>query len=305
VGARDIFEFGHAGFGKKNLWYEDNHMKDCEAIIKRLKKRQQEDEKKLRILFEITRMVSSFPHVSNFLDAIVRFLAREYTFDACAILLCDTDGNLKLMSKTGINDEFVERAVNSPIVRQCMHDCLVKREIIVKNDFVSEERTPSMKTEQLESFAVSPIMAEEETMGVLITASRKKGYFHERYFATFFIVVNQVGMAIKIAQLYDKIFYFSQNLEKIVNEKALQLAEAHKKLMRAERHAIIGKMADRVAHDLRNSLTVIGGFAHRLEKKIPETDPNYRYVKIILDETSRLEQKVARIIDMKNSREGA
>ncbi len=277
-------------------------MKECEAIIKRLKKRQQENEKNLKILFEITKMVSfSFPRASNFLNAITPFLAKEYVFDACAILLYDTDKNLRLMSKTGTNSKLAESPVNSPVARQCIHDCLANKKIIVRNTPADQDTTKSMMSEEMKSLAFFPIMAEEETIGVLVAASKKRGYFHEHYSDAFVLVTNQIGMTIKIAQLYDKIFCASENLEKTVNEKALQLTEVHKRLMKAERHAIIGKMADRVAHDLRNSLTVIGGFAHRLEQKISDNDPNHRYVKIILEETSTLEQKVASIIDMKNS----
>ena len=65
-----------------------------------------------------------------------------------------------------------------------------------------------------------------------------------------------------------------------------------------ERHAAMGKMANRVAHELRNSLTVIGGFARRLSKKMPKEDPNRKYVDIIVEEVGKLEKKVAKIISL-------
>ena len=55
----------------------------------------------------------------------------------------------------------------------------------------------------------------------------------------------------------------------------------------AERMAALGEMAARVAHEIRNPLVSVGGFARRLEKKL---SGNLRdYANIIVDEVSRLE----------------
>lgn len=51
-------------------------------------------------------------------------------------------------------------------------------------------------------------------IGVLVTASKKKNYFHERYNDVIYIIANQIGLAIKISQLYDEIYGFSRELEK-------------------------------------------------------------------------------------------
>ena len=51
-------------------------------------------------------------------------------------------------------------------------------------------------------------------IGVLVTASKKKNYFHERYNDVIYIIANQIGLAIKISQLYDEIYGFSREFEK-------------------------------------------------------------------------------------------
>jgi len=53
-------------------------------------------------------------------------------------------------------------------------------------------------------------------------------------------------------------------------------------------------MSARVAHELRNPISVLGGFIKRLEKNIDVPEARTRYIKIISDEILRLEQIVKR-----------
>ncbi|GBE38895.1 sensor protein ZraS [bacterium BMS3Bbin08] len=62
----------------------------------------------------------------------------------------------------------------------------------------------------------------------------------------------------------------------------------------SERMAALGEMAARVAHEIRNPLISVGGFARRLEKKL---DGNlHEMAKIIVEEVSRLEQILKEIL---------
>ena len=66
------------------------------------------------------------------------------------------------------------------------------------------------------------------------------------------------------------------------------------KLAAAERMAALGKVAAQVAHEIRNPLVSVGGFAKRLEKKL---DGNLKeYAGIIARETDRLESILREIL---------
>ncbi|HXW68059.1 MAG TPA: PAS domain S-box protein [Dissulfurispiraceae bacterium] len=66
-----------------------------------------------------------------------------------------------------------------------------------------------------------------------------------------------------------------------------ELKKLREKVAAAERMAALGEMAAKVAHEIRNPLLSIGGFARRLEKRL-EGDLK-EFSKIIVDEVSRLE----------------
>jgi signal transduction histidine kinase len=99
---------------------------------------------------------------------------------------------------------------------------------------------------------------------------------------------------------HQELFKFSQELELKVEERTEELRKKSEKLIEAERLAATGKMANRVAHELRNPLTVIGGFVRRMDEKTPDDDPHKRYLNIILKEVKVLENKVSEIIKLQD-----
>jgi len=73
-----------------------------------------------------------------------------------------------------------------------------------------------------------------------------------------------------------------------------ELTNLREKLAVAERMAALGEVAAKVAHEIRNPLVSVGGFARRLEKKL---DGNLKeYAGIIAKEVSRLEDTLKEIL---------
>ena len=85
-------------------------------------------------------------------------------------------------------------------------------------------------------------------------------------------------------------------VEKKVEKRTEELQRKSEQLIEAESAAARGKMANRVAHELRNPITVIGGFSRRMNERMPEHDANKNYLKVILSEVKVLENKISKII---------
>lgn len=66
-----------------------------------------------------------------------------------------------------------------------------------------------------------------------------------------------------------------------------EIKKLHEQLVMAQRMGALGEVAARVAHDIRNPLVSIGGFARRLEKSLK--GPLKEYAEIIVKEISGLE----------------
>jgi len=284
-------------FQEAALKGEEEITQDVDTISRRLK----EAEQKIRILHEITRVVSSLLDLQPVLDAIVHLLVEEFKLDACSIRLLDPDGKLRIKSQKGLSKAFIEQTTREPTIDSYSGDCFLTGRILIINDAdqidkpISTNRTVC---ENIKSFAVTPINLEGETIGVLVTSSKKKNYFHERFNDVIYVISNQIGIAIRISQLYEEIHSLNQGLEQKVRERTAELEEKTKCLIEAERLATVGEMSNRIAHELRNSLTVVGGLARRLHGKSSDNDPNRESLKIIFEEVKTLEEKVSNLIKL-------
>jgi PAS domain S-box-containing protein len=86
-----------------------------------------------------------------------------------------------------------------------------------------------------------------------------------------------------------------------ISRDITEIQTLRERVIHSERMAALGELAARVAHEIRNPLISIGGFARRLEKRL--TDDTREYAKIIVNEVTRLENILKEILGfVKSSR---
>ncbi|NTW98947.1 MAG: GAF domain-containing protein [Geobacteraceae bacterium] len=135
-------------------------------------------------------------------------------------------------------------------------------------------------------FAAVPLVAHETTIGMIVVDnpdSAREISSENLHFLQLF--ANQAGMAIENSMLYNRI-----------EEAHLNLRDARERLLHGERLAAIGEMAANLAHELKNPLITIGGFAARLLKSLPDAVREHQYAETIVSEVSRLEKMLAEIL---------
>lgn len=79
----------------------------------------------------------------------------------------------------------------------------------------------------------------------------------------------------------------------------LSIKAAREKLVEEEKTEALEKMMDEVVHEIRNPLTSIGGFAKRVYDRLPEGDPNKKYMEMIMDDVLKLENMIKQLVDLK------
>jgi hypothetical protein len=107
------------------------------------------------------------------------------------------------------------------------------------------------------------------------------------------LLANESANAIENTRLYEEL----QNRLADLRKAAQRQKEDQKQLLRMERLSIMGETAAVVAHELRNPLVAIGGFARALHRSLAETDPHREYARIITEEVARLERIIHDLLD--------
>ncbi len=102
-----------------------------------------------------------------------------------------------------------------------------------------------------------------------------------------FLIALPLGLlSQKLKEDKNKIENLNKDLEKSIEE----LRYVQGKLIQAEKLSALGRLTADVAHEIRNPLTSIGGFARRLDKKLARDSKEKEYSEIVISEVDRLEK---------------
>jgi len=131
-----------------------------------------------------------------------------------------------------------------------------------------------------------------DTQSILILVLNGKEEKDEKLAAFGLAADAYVSRLLPVEELYAKIY-------SLLTVRELQL-----QLLESEKFAALGRLADRIAHEFRNPLTVIGGFAHRIKKKHPNDPICQDYVARILKEVTRLERIIDQVTEFEAPSKG-
>ncbi|HHT9129378.1 MAG TPA: ATP-binding protein [Candidatus Brocadiaceae bacterium] len=163
-----------------------------------------------------------------------------------------------------------------------------KKPILVKNAF----HNPNINKDFVNmigaaEFVCVPLMVKDEAIGLICADNlySRKPITEEnvQLLSTF---SNHAAIAIENAEAYKRL-----------EEKIQQLKETQERLIRSERLGVIGNMAAYVAHEIRNPLTTVGGFARAILRASNIDKQTRQNAEIIVEEVSRLERILANIMD--------
>jgi signal transduction histidine kinase len=164
---------------------------------------------------------------------------------------------------------------------------------MVLND-VHKEKRFSERLDLLTGFKTRslicvPIFIKGKATGAIQVLNKKTGEdFSERDIELLTSLSQLIAVAMENARLYER-------LEHDYELTSQDLKTARERLIRTERAAAMGLLVNTVAHEIRNPVMVIGGFARRLKTHFRQDQEAYNYTEIILGETVRLERLVQQV----------
>lgn len=145
-----------------------------------------------------------------------------------------------------------------------------------------------------EQAAVTPLISRNRPIGLLVVDNAITGApitEHDRQFLN--LIADQSAAAVERSYLYRDIKQRAQLLE----EANRKLAETQTQIIQAEKMSVIGEITSAVAHELRNPLTIIGGFANLMLENQRNEQSDSEYLNIITSETQRAEAVLTDLLD--------
>ncbi len=145
----------------------------------------------------------------------------------------------------------------------------------------------------VENIALAPIISKGRRLGLIVADNQITGReISPSLVELLQAFACQTAVAIERSRLYDSQVERAEELARINR----QLAESQEQIIRVEKMSVIGELTSSIAHELRNPLTVIGGFANLL-LTTGASDANNEYLNIILSETKRAESVLHQVLD--------
>jgi len=134
-----------------------------------------------------------------------------------------------------------------------------------------------------------PLILRDRPIGALqVMNKRNREPFRQADLDLLNSMAQLIAVSMENAKLY-------QRLEEKFELTSKELASTQEKLIRSERLAAMGHLVQGVAHEIRNPIMTIGGFAHRLKREMQGDYKFQKYIDIILDESGRLERLVREV----------
>jgi signal transduction histidine kinase len=134
-----------------------------------------------------------------------------------------------------------------------------------------------------------PLQIKGKTIGAIQALNKKADeQFNDSDLELLTSMSQQIAVALDNAKLYAR-------LQEKFHMTTQELRITQEKLIRSKRLEAMGHLAQGVAHEIRNPVTTIGGFARRIKQAVKGDFRLYRYISIILDESERLESLVKEV----------
>ncbi|MCA9425789.1 MAG: GAF domain-containing protein, partial [Candidatus Omnitrophica bacterium] len=162
------------------------------------------------------------------------------------------------------------------------------------------DAVPEPVTDLLEvnEMITAPLVVTGKALGLVIADNKFSGRpIPEEDMQLLAIVANQTAAALSHIHLIQELEKFYTVLEEKVREAVAEKEKAQGEMIRSAKFATVGEMAVTIAHEIRNPLTAVRGFAQRLLRKSDDTETVRNYSEIIVQEVDRLNHVLGDVLD--------
>ena len=251
------------------------------------------DRRELETLLRFTALINSSLNIEQVLDNAMKWAEEFIGAEASSVYELDEEkGQLFVRLARGEKQEPVSGITLKVGEGIAGFVAQSGRPMVVQD--VRKEARFSPKFDEFTGFKTRsmicvPLTLRDKTTGVIQVINKKSGDpFTENDLELLTGMAQQIAVATENAKLY-------QRLQEKFELTARELETTQAKLIRASRLAAMGHLVQGIAHEIRNPIMTIGGFAQRIKRDLSGDHRLQKYIDIIMDESGRLERIVEEV----------
>lgn len=249
--------------------------------------------RELHTVLKFSTLINSSLEIESVLDYAMKFSEEFINAEASSIYELDEEKDeLFIRVARGEKKDLIKK-VRLKVGEGVAGWVVQTGEPMVIQD-VYKEKKFSNKYDRMSGFKTRsllcvPLILRGKTIGAIQVLNKKNHkHFTKADQEILISLSQQIAVAIENAKLY-------RRLEQKFELTAQELKTTQEKLIRNERLAAMGNLVNGIAHEIRNPITTIGGFALRIKEATYEDNGMQKYTDIILSETMRLENLVKKV----------
>ncbi|MEW6517283.1 MAG: ATP-binding protein [candidate division FCPU426 bacterium] len=243
----------------------------------------------LAAAFQRLNRITDFGQLSNH---VLAELSRLFEVEAAALLLVNKHSQeLEIAAVREVPEEILTAYLQHPARAQAVAEAMVDHNLGV-DDSNCPEQVRSLAAAGLNHFRLFPILLEENIIGYCALASSRPVCTTPEQQAAAPLVLAFVAQAIENAYFIYQLKQQNARLEHMMTR--LQNTQNH--LKRAEKMALVGKIAATVAHEIRNPLTVISTNLQLVHDKLPSDHPEHELYATMLAKVRGLDQTIKEML---------
>ncbi len=201
-------------------------------------------------------------------------------------------------SRSGFNEFAKDLRFPIEAGNNIFAECVLKKTLFNINDGQNHPLVPKdfLQATGVNSFAIVPLISHEEVLGIIYVDNR---YNYQE------IVDSHLNLLTRFATHASWVIENSRLFNKLLDTNR-ELLTIKGQLIEYEKLSALGELSAEVAHEIKNPLVSIGGFARRLKEKIEnfpavpqqkkEIESASNYSEIIVTEVGRLESLLKNIL---------
>ena len=303
-----IFEFFSKIFSSKSVLMET--IKEMEADKKIIEQKYEEVNElnkklshkidQLTAIQDTGKAILSILDLDRLLTVIMNLLSNVCRINRALIMLVNEEtAHLEYLHAAGFQGEIPEVVQNYRISLDRVSNLLVRVTNTGQSEYIPEVRHSNLRKQNIvllhgnpSSVFVVPLITRSKVIGVIATDGTDGAGVPEETRETLEVFAPHIAIAIQNARLY-------QTLQQQMKE----LKRSHALLSRTEKFSLLGNLAARLAHEIKNPMTAIQTFIQLLPKKYDDENFRNTFYEIAREETRRVNNLITELLDLVKTRQ--